>query len=552
MDFDAVLLAPRREQMLQQGYWVNKTILQSLNEAVHQHPDKIALVSYKTEQQTEKSLTYREMLHTANRVALGLKRLGVQKQDIVSCQLPNWWEFTILYIACRRIGAVLNPLMPIFRERELSFMLKHTESKVLIVPKTFRKFDHEQLAYQLQKNIDTLEHIVVIGGEGDNSFEKLMLNHGLDQDPQILNTLNDVSITADDIAQLMFTSGTTGEPKGVMHTANTLFANIVPYAKRLHLGPDDVILMASPMAHQTGFMYGLIMPVLLKAKAVLQDVWDVNKAIDLIHEHQVSFTMASTPFLNDLSIGVAETHQTVESLKLFLCAGAPIPSALVQKARQNLGVKVISAWGMTECGAVTLTRPEDDDERSFNTDGLPLPGVELKIVDEHGHTLPANHSGSLMIRSCSNFGGYLKRPHLNETDADGWFDTGDIATQDEQGYIRICGRKKDVIIRGGENIPVSEIESLLYKHPDIAMVALVPYADDRLGERACAVVKLKESSVKLQLSDIVNFLKAQNLAIQYIPERLEVWDALPMTPSGKIQKFKIREILAQQAEQAAV
>ncbi len=552
MDFDAVLLAPRREQMLQQGYWVNKTILQSLNEAVHQHPDKIALVSYKTEQQTEKSLTYREMLHTANRVALGLKRLGVQKQDIVSCQLPNWWEFTILYIACRRIGAVLNPLMPIFRERELSFMLKHTESKVLIVPKTFRKFDHEQLAYQLQKNIDTLEHIVVIGGEGDNSFEKLMLNHGLDQDPQILNTLNDVSITADDIAQLMFTSGTTGEPKGVMHTANTLFANIVPYAKRLHLGPDDVILMASPMAHQTGFMYGLIMPVLLKAKAVLQDVWDVNKAIDLIHEHQVSFTMASTPFLNDLSTGVAETHQTVESLKLFLCAGAPIPSALVQKARQNLGVKVISAWGMTECGAVTLTRPEDDDERSFNTDGLPLPGVELKIVDEHGHTLPANHSGSLMIRSCSNFGGYLKRPHLNETDADGWFDTGDIATLDEQGYIRICGRKKDVIIRGGENIPVSEIESLLYKHPDIAMVALVPYADDRLGERACAVVKLKEGSVKLQLSDIVNFLKAQNLAIQYIPERLEVWDALPMTPSGKIQKFKIREILAQQAEQAAV
>ncbi len=552
MDFDAVLLAPRREQMLQQGYWVNKTILQSLNEAVHQHPDKIALVSYKTEQQTEKSLTYREMLHTANRVALGLKRLGVQKQDIVSCQLPNWWEFTILYIACRRIGAVLNPLMPIFRERELSFMLKHTESKVLIVPKTFRKFDHEQLAYQLQKNIDTLEHIVVIGGEGDNSFEKLMLNHGLDQDPQILNTLNDVSITADDIAQLMFTSGTTGEPKGVMHTANTLFANIVPYAKRLHLGPDDVILMASPMAHQTGFMYGLIMPVLLKAKAVLQDVWDVNKAIDLIHEHQVSFTMASTPFLNDLATGVAETHQTVESLKLFLCAGAPIPSALVQKARQNLGVKVISAWGMTECGAVTLTRPEDDDERSFNTDGLPLPGVELKIVDEHGHTLPPNHSGSLMIRSCSNFGGYLKRPHLNETDADGWFDTGDIATLDEQGYIRICGRKKDVIIRGGENIPVSEIESLLYKHPDIAMVALVPYADDRLGERACAVVKLKEGSVKLQLSDIVNFLKAQNLAIQYIPERLEVWDALPMTPSGKIQKFKIREILAQQAEQAAV
>lgn len=548
MDFDAVLLPPRREEMLQQGYWLNKTILQSLNEAVQQYPDKVALVSYKTEDQSEKSFTYREMLHTANKISLGLKRLGVQKQDIVSCQLPNWWEFTLLYIACRRIGAILNPLMPIFRERELSFMLKHTESKVFIVPKVFRKFDHEKLAYQLQRNTETLEHVVVVGGEGENSFEKLLLNHGLDNDPQILNTLNDVTITADDIAQLVFTSGTTGEPKGVMHSANTLFSNIVPYAKRLHLSKDDVIFMGSPMAHQTGFMYGLIMPVLLKAKAVLQDVWDVNTAIDLIHKHQVTFTMASTPFLNDLSEAVLDTHQSLDSLKLFLCAGAPIPSTLVQKARQNLGVKVISAWGMTECGAVTTTRPEDDDERSFNTDGLPLPGVEVKIVDDHGEILPPHQSGTLMIRSCSNFGGYMKRPHLNETSEDGWFDTGDIAYQDEQGYIRIAGRKKDVIIRGGENIPVAEVESLIYLHPDIATVALVPYPDDRMGEKACAIVKLKEGAEQIVLKDLVDFLKMHNLANQYLPERLEVWEDIPITPSGKIQKFKLRDLLQQSAK----
>ena len=548
MDFDAVLLPPRREKMLQEGYWLNKTILDSLNEAVYQYPDKVALVSYKIEDQSEKSFTYREMLHTANKISLGLKRLGVQKQDIVSCQLPNWWEFTLLYIACRRIGAVLNPLMPIFRERELSFMLKHTETKVLIVPKVFRKFDHEKLAYQLQKNIESLEHVVVVGGEGENSFEKLLLNHGLDNDPQILNTLNDVTITADDIAQLVFTSGTTGEPKGVMHTANTLFSNIVPYAKRLHLSKDDVIFMGSPMAHQTGFMYGLIMPVLLKAKAVLQDVWDVNIAIDLIHKHEVTFTMASTPFLNDLSEAVLDTHQSLDSLKLFLCAGAPIPSTLVQKARQNMGVKVISAWGMTECGAVTTTRPEDDDERSFNTDGLPLPGVEVKIVDDHGEVLPPHQSGTLMIRSCSNFGGYMKRPHLNETSEDGWFDTGDIAYMDEHGYIRIAGRKKDVIIRGGENIPVAEVESLIYLHPDIATVALVPYPDERMGEKACAIVKLKEGAHSIRLKDLVDFLKVHNLANQYVPERLEVWDEIPMTPSGKIQKFKLRDLLQQSAK----
>ena len=548
MDFDAVLLPPRKERMLQQGYWLNTTILESLNQAVHQNPDKVALVSYKTEEQSEKSFTYREILHTAQKIALGLKNLGVQKQDIVSCQLPNWWEFTLLYIACRRIGAVLNPLMPIFRERELSFMLKHTESKVFIVPKTFRKFNHENLAYQLQENIKSLEHVIVIGGEGENNFETRLLNHGLDHDPQMLETLNDVKITADDVAQLIFTSGTTGEPKGVMHTANTLFSNIVPYAKRLNLNKDDVILMGSPMAHQTGFMYGLIMPILLQAKAVLQDVWDVKTAIHLIQKYQVSFTMASTPFLNDLSEAVLDTHQSLDSLKLFLCAGAPIPSTLVQKARQNMGVKVISAWGMTECGAVTMTRPEDDDERSFNTDGLPLSGVEVKIVDDQGHLLAANQSGTLMIRSCSNFGGYLKRAHLNETDEDDWFDTGDIAYQDERGYIRIAGRKKDVIIRGGENIPVAEVESLIYLHPDIATVALVPYPDERMGEKACAIVKLKENTEHIALKDLVDFLKQHNLANQYLPERLEIWNDIPMTPSGKIQKFKLRELL-QHADQ---
>ncbi|SEO18929.1 cyclohexanecarboxylate-CoA ligase [Acinetobacter sp. yr461] len=542
MDFDAVLLPQRRARMIQQGYWLDKTILQSLNDAVHQYPDKTALVSIKDDQ-PERSFTYRELLHTSNKIAMGLRKLGIQKNDIVSCQLPNWWEFSLLYIACRRIGAVLNPLMPIFRERELTFMLKHSESKVFIVPKIFRKFDYEQLAYQLQKNINSLQHVIVIDGNGENNFADVLLNHGLDKDPQILNTLNDIKINADDIAQLIFTSGTTGEPKGVMHTANTLFANIVPYAERLHLNHEDVILMASPMAHQTGFMYGLIMPVILKAKVVLQDIWDVDKAIDIIDKYKITFTMASTPFLNDLSNAASQGDKKFHSLKTFLCAGAPIPGPLVKKARENLGVKVISAWGMSECGAVTMTRPEDDDERSFNTDGLPLPGVEIKIIDQDGKEKGINEPGSLMIRTCSNFGGYLKRPYLNATDHDDWFDTGDLAYQDEQGYIRICGRNKDVIIRGGENIPVAEIESLLYQHPDIAIVALVSYPDERLGERACAVIKLKEHRESIELSEIVDFLKQHKLAVQYIPERLEVWNEIPMTPSGKIQKFKLREMI---------
>jgi cyclohexanecarboxylate-CoA ligase len=327
-----------------------------------------------------------------------------------------------------------------------------------------------------------------------------------------------------------------------MHTANTTMANIIPYAQRLRLGADDVVLMASPMAHQTGFMYGLMMPIMLKASVVLQDIWEPARALELIRAERVSFTMASTPFLTDLTRTVAESRLEVPSLRTFLCAGAPIPGPLVEQARVVLGTKIVSAWGMSENGAVTLIELDDDDERAFNTDGRPLPGVEIKVADDAGQALPAGESGRLLVRACSNFGGYLRRPHLNGTDADDWFDTGDLARVDARGYIRITGRSKDVIIRGGENIPVVEIESLLYRHPAIAMAAIVAYPDERLGERACAVVVARPGH-SVDLPSIVDFLKGQKVAVQYIPERLIVRDAMPSTPSGKIQKFKLRELL---------
>lgn len=212
-------------------------------------------------------------------------------------------------------------------------------------------------------------------------------------------------------------------------------------------------------------------------------------------------------------------------------------------ARRVLGTKIVSAWGMTENGAVTMVDINDPDERSFNTDSKPLPGVEIKILGAQGEELPAGESGRLLLKSCSNFGGYLKRPHLNDTDEDGWFDSGDLAYKDEQGYIRITGRSKDVIIRGGENIPVVEIESLLYRHPAVELAAIVAYPDERLGERACAILVLKDG-YQLELPEVVEYLKEKQVAMQYIPERLVVLESMPATPSGKIQKFKLREMLA--------
>lgn len=542
MEFDAVLIPPRRAHSIAKGFWHDRTINDDLDACVAACPDQTALTAVQAESGAVTRFTYRELSNMADRVAVGLTKLGVGKNDIVACQLPNWWQFTVTYLACSRIGAVMNPLMHIFRERELSFMLKHGEAKVLIIPHTFRGFDYEQMVNGLKPTLPDLKHVVVVNGAGANSFEALLSGPEWEKESNAKTVLTQHRPGPDDVTQLIYTSGTTGEPKGVMHTANTVMANIIPYAARLHLDAKDVVLMASPMAHQTGFMYGLMMPIMLKSSAVLLDVWEPLRAIDLIRNESVTFTMASTPFLTDLAKNVEESGKKVPTLRTFLCAGAPIPGPLVEQARSVLGTKIVSAWGMTENGAVTLIELNDPDERAFTTDGLPLPGVELKVVNDDGVSLPAGEAGKLYVRSCSNFGGYLKRAHLNGTDAEGWFDTGDLARLDAQGYVRITGRSKDVIIRGGENIPVVEIESLLYRHPAIAMAAIVAYPDERLGERACAVVVLKPGQ-SLDLPTLVEYLKAQKIALQYIPEKLEIRDAMPSTPSGKIQKFKLREIL---------
>jgi cyclohexanecarboxylate-CoA ligase len=542
MEFDAVLIPSRRADSIAKGYWHDRTINDDLDACVAACPDKVALTAVQAESGAVTRFTYRELSQMADRVAIGLTQLGVGKNDIVACQLPNWWQFTVTYLACSRIGAVINPLMHIFRERELSFMLKHGEAKIIIIPHMFRGFDYEKMVNDLKPSLPDLQHVVVANGTGTNSFEALLSSPEWEKQPNAHALLTQHRPTPDDVTQLIYTSGTTGEPKGVMHTANTVMANIIPYAQRLQLDAEDIVLMASPMAHQTGFMYGLMMPIMLKSSAVLLDVWEPLRAIDLIRIEGATFTMASTPFLTDLAKNVAESGQSVPTLRTFLCAGAPIPGPLVEQARSVLGTKIVSAWGMTENGAVTLIELNDPDERAFTTDGVPLPGVELKVVDDAGVPLPTGQAGKLFVRACSNFGGYLKRPHLNGTDAAGWFDTGDLARLDAQGYVRITGRSKDVIIRGGENIPVVEIESLLYRHPAIAMAAIVAYPDERLGERACAVVVLKPGQ-SLDLPALVDYLKAEKVALQYIPEKLEIRDAMPSTPSGKIQKFKLREIL---------
>ena len=535
---NALSAASRRAAMVAAGLWRDETLLDLFRRNVERLGDKTAVVAPRAEKGDETRLTYRELDRISDQVAVGLSRRGVGEGDVVSFQLPNWWQFTVLHLAALKLGAISNPLMIIFRERELTFMLGLAESKVLVVPAMFRNVDHRAIARAVQAATPTLAHVVVVDGPAEESFDRLI---ALDASQAELAALRARKLSPDAVIQLLYTSGTTGEPKGVSHTSNTMLSNLVPFAERLHLGESDVIHMPSPMAHQLGFMYGLVLPAMLGATAILQDIFVPAVMAKQITQEGATFTMGATPFLNDLADQCIATGTSTPTLRIFVSAGAPIPRPLVSKARKALEAAVLSAWGMSENGAVTTTRVEDKEDKVTGTDGCPLPGMEVRVLGANGRIAPIGAEGELQVRGCSNFVGYMKRPTLAKVDEEGWFDTGDLARMDPDGYIRIAGRSKDIIIRGGENIPVVEVEDMLFKHPAVATVAIVAYPDERLGERACAYV-VPRAGASLSFEEMVAYLKEQKMAAQYIPERLEIVADVPRTPSGKIQKFRLREM----------
>lgn len=540
MGVDITLSAERVAAATNAGFWADKTLLGYFDAACRARPDMVAVTGYNSSRSRTVTLSYRQLDRLSRRAAAGLARLGVEKGDVVSAILPNWCEFPLVHLACLRIGAVTNPLMHILRQRELAFMLKLAESKVLIVPRSFRDFDYPGMIAGLRPDLPDLRHVLVVDGEGDTAFELVLLQAPEQDAASVAALFAERRPGANEPVQILYTSGTTGEPKGVMHTSNTLLSSLEPCRKRLRLSADDVVLMASPLAHQTGFIYGMMMAFVLGGKLVLQDIWNAEQAARLIEDEGVSFTMASTPFLSDLGNAAAATRHDLGTLRVFIAAGAPIPQVLVSRAEAALGARIMSGWGMTENGMVTVTGLDDRGDKISGTDGRAFESMEVRVVGTAGEPLPASAEGRLQARGAGNFVGYLKRPQYYEMDADGWFETGDIARMDEAGFIRICGRSKDIIIRGGENIPVIEVEQLLYRHPAVSEVAVVAKPDARLGERACAFVALRPGC-SLSFDEMAAFLGEHQITRQYIPEYLCVVDELPRTATGKIQKFALRQ-----------
>jgi|SRR5579875_1752563 len=536
MRFDPVAHA---KAMRDSGFWLDKNYDEFLQQAIARSPDKLAVLADRADRQDRHRLTYAELGDLVSRAAAALQRLGLGRGDVISVQLPNWWQYPVLTLAAFRIGVVVNPLMPIFRERELSYMLDFAETKLFVGPRVFRGFDHEAMIRSLQPSLPKLEHIIIVDGEGPANFETALLSGTERLPPPPIGEIG--AMPPDEMAVLMFTSGTTGSPKGVMHCLNTFMANNIALADRFGLDENDTLLVCSPLGHMTGFAAGMLLGLKIGASVVFQDIWDPKRALALMAEEGVTFSAGAPTFLFDMCEAVAAGAPKPTRLRKFLCAGAPIPPVLIERVYRDFNLTVCSLWGMTESLSSTMTEPERALEKSSKTDGRTLEGVEVKVVRSDGGIAAVGETGLLKVRGAQMFLGYYKRPDMEPFDPEGWFDTGDLGYMDDEGYIRISGRVKDVIIRGGENVPVVEIENLLVKHPAVLSAALVGYPDARLGERVCAFVTLRPGQT-LDLPSVQAYMAENKVAKQYWPERVEVVSELPRTPSGKVQKFRLKEM----------
>lgn len=499
----------------------------------------------------DRVLTWREFAERADAVGFGLLRLGVGAEEPVAYQLPNRAEFPILAAGIARIGAVSCPLMPFYRRREVSFMLARSRARVLILPRAFRGRDYlaETVELLAEEPGLSVRHVVVLDCDGPlptepagvswHRFEDVFAS---DPSPQRTRALAARRPNADALAQLLFTSGTSGEPKGVLHRMSTLTRAVGMEIRHLGLGAEDRIFVPSPLAHQTGFLYGMWLAFVLGVPQILQPIWDGRIAADAIRRYGATFVQAATPFLADLVSVVEETGQRPETLRIFVATGAAVPRNLAERATRMLGAAVCGAWGTTETCLGTLAAPGDEPAKVWGTDGRPLADIAVRVTDDDGNVLAPGVEGNFEVKSPTLFVGYLDHPEWTAAalTPDGWYRSGDLAIIGDDGYVRITGRAKDVINRGGEKIPVAEVEQILHTHPAVKDVAIVAMPDERLGERACAYVVLRPGET-LDFTEMQRFLDDRHVAKQYWPERLEIIDELPRNPTGKIQKFKLRE-----------
>ncbi len=518
-----------------QGAWKHETLPARFSSVCGAASRRVALVDGAT------SLTFRDVAERVERVAGHLGSLGIGPGDVVSWQLPNWWEAAVLHHAALRIGALPNPLNLIFRGRELRFVLGQIRPAMLVVPQRFRRFDHAALARTLADE-GLVERVAVVRGEHEGA-ESLDAWLAEPSPREIAAPLQRPS----DSALVLYTSGTTSNPKGVLHSHETLLYELDSLREVHQITTNDCYLGGSPVTHIAGLVYGLLMPFALGTRTALLDRWDAGRALQLIERERATFMTGAPTFLQTLAGHPDAARRDLSSFRLFSTGGANIPTEPIRLAEQKLGCTVKRAYGSTEVPTLTATAFDDPDELRLGTDGRAIGAAEMRIVSD-GRDLAPGDEGEIWTRSPEVFIGY-RDPALDAEafDDEGWFRTGDLGRVDADGYLHVTGRLKDVIIRGGENISVKEIEDLLAEHPAVADVAVVGMPDPVLGERACAFVVPRRGAEALTFAEMVSFLEAREIARQKIPEKLVVRSRLPKTASGKVLKTALRADLDQNA-----
>lgn len=533
----------RRAAYRQQGLWGDASLADYWQQTARAMPDKIAVVD-----NHGATYTYSALDHAASCLANWMLAKGIESGDRIAFQLPGWCEFTVIYLACLKIGAVSVPLLPSWREAELVWVLNKCQAKMFFAPTLFKQTRPVDLILPLQNQLPQLQQIVGVDKLAPATSSLSLSQILADNTP--LTTA--ITTHGDELAAVLFTSGTEGLPKGVMLTHNNILASERAYCARLNLTWLDVFMMPAPLGHATGFLHGVTAPFLIGARSVLLDIFTPDACLALLEQQRCTCMLGATPFVYDLLNLLEKQPADLSALRFFLCGGTTIPKKVARECQQ-LGIKLLSVYGSTESSPHAVVNLDDPLSRFMHTDGYAAAGVEIKVVDDARKTLPPGCEGEEASRGPNVFMGYFDEPELTARalDEEGWYYSGDLCRMDEAGYIKITGRKKDIIVRGGENISSREVEDILLQHPKIHDACVVAMPDERLGERSCAYVVLKAPHHSLSLEEVVAFFSRKRVAKYKYPEHIVVIEKLPRTASGKIQKFLLRKDIMRRLTQDA-
>ncbi len=524
------------------------TLGEYLERTIHRFPDRKAFVF------RDRTVTWKELDRIVDQLVLALIDRGIGHGDKVAVLFPNRLEFIYSALALARLGAVNIPISERLRQREIRYILKRTEAVAIIMVNEFWGFSFSDLMSDLRDDLPRLSHIIVSGKKThphEIVLEELINRDWEDAYPD--NYYHRVyhkqhPVEADDLLEIVFTSGTTGDPKGVMHTHNTRCRSALGTISGTRLTHEDVWLIMVPLSHTTALVNAFYTSVISGSCGVLLETWNVEEAFKEIERNRVTIPIG-VPTMPIMMLQHPDMNNyDLSSLRTMALAGAPLPVEVAHQIIDRMGCYMTSAYGMTETAISNITSLDDEVEIVCRTVGKPQPGMEHKVVDKDRRIVPIGQEGEACARGQNVCIGYFKDPERTAEVIDdrGWIYSGDLARMDEEGNLIIVGRIKDVIVRGGENISPTEMEDILYTYDRIEQVAVIGVPDDRLGEGTCACI-IPKKGMSFTYDEMKGFLK-DKVARFKIPDRIELMGKFPTTPSGKIRKVELREMMAKKIE----